>query len=560
MRPLRLIVVVALMSIGNARGQETTPTFPLGDVVGVPTSDVAGSPNSLARRPSLGTRLATWRPISRWLSRTLATQETVAAPATVDPSQPAGGTDATAPPAPAVNPAEGDPGATQPARGDPARATAAGTEGTSPGSVPISANPAAVDIIAGTGALGRLLGFDKDSGIRLGGLWIGDTSGVLSGGKNPGAWAFNSLTIADLNLDMEKLFGLTGGSFGIEFLQFTGQNTNGLAGAFPGFDSIEAGPPFLRNQLYELWYRQTLFDDKLIIRIGKSVPTYDFNNVSRPVPVGDDPSAAIPAVTALAYTPVFVNPTMLGVIPGYYNSATGITATLAPTKSVYLNYGAYDGNAANPNPALNGTGLSGPQFNGYYFHIGEFGYSYRVGEERKPGNFGVGVWGQTGKLNNFYGGPQLNGALGMYLFGAQRLWYRNPGVDNSGVSGFYQYGVNDSNALHARQYVGGGLTAFGLIPGRPDDSFGAGLNCTWLTGGVYSANAFYGEPYGTPLTNQMRPSQLMFQCYYQMKVVNGVFFQTNLTDIPTPGIPSQTANHPSFPNALAITLRLTVLF
>ena len=296
--------------------------------------------------------------------------------------------------------------------------------------------------------------------------------------------------------------GWSGASFGTEFLQFSGQNTNGLAGAFPGFDSIEAGPPFVRNELYELWYRQALFDNKLIFRIGKSVPTFDFNNVVRPVPV-DDPAAAIPAVTALAYTPIFVNPTMLGVIPGYYNSATGITTTLAPTKSVYLNYGFYDGNAANPNPLLTGTGLSGPHFNGYYFHIGEFGHSYRLGTQSKPGNFGIGVWGQTGKLNNSTGG-QSNGAIGMYLFGAQRLWFRNPGVDNSGVSGFYQFGVNDSNALHARQYVGGGLTAFGLVPGRPDDSFGLGLNCTWLTGGDSSADAFYGKPYGTVLP-QMPP-------------------------------------------------------
>ena len=77
----------------------------------------------------------------------------------------------------------------------------------------------------------------------------------------------------------------------------------------------------------------------------------------------------------------------------------------------------------------------------------------------------------------------------MYLFGAQRLWFRNPGVDSSGVSGFYQFGANDSNALHARQYVGGGLTAFGLVPGRPDDSFGLGLNCTWLTQVPSSADA-----------------------------------------------------------------------
>ena len=176
---------------------------------------------------------------------------------------------------------------------------------------------------------GRALGLGEESGIRLGGIWVGDTSGILSGGQNPGQWALNSLTILDLNLDADRLIGLKGGSFGTEFLDFTGQNTNGLAGAFPGFDSIEAGPPFNRNELYQLWYRQSLFDDKLIFRIGKSVPTFDFNNVVRPVPVGD-PAAAIPAVTALAYTPIFVNPTMLGVIPGYYNSATGITTTFGP--------------------------------------------------------------------------------------------------------------------------------------------------------------------------------------------------------------------------------------
>ena len=337
-------------------------------------------------------------------------------------------------------------------------------------------------------------------------------------------------------------------------MQFAGQNTNGLAGAFPGFDSIEAGPPLTRNQLYQLWFRQALFDDKLIFRIGKSVPTYDFNNVVRPVPTGD-PSAAIPAVTALAYTPIFVNPTMLGVIPGYYNSATGITTTFAPTKSIYLNYGFYDGNLA----AGHQTGFSGPRFDGYYFHIGEFGFSYRVGPERKPGNFGVGVWGQTGKLSDLKGGT-TNGAVGMYLFGAQRLWFRHPGVDNSGISGFYQFGANDSNALHARQYVGGGLTAFGLVPRRPDDSFGLGLNCTWLTQGVDSAQIFY-LPRDYDFVPSLRPSQLMFQCYYQMQLAPGWFFQTNLTDIPTPGIPPLTTEHRnSFPNALAITLRLTVLF
>ena len=420
------------------------------------------------------------------------------------------------------------------------------TGGAAAGSQPISANPAATDIIAGTGALGRLLGFDEDSGVRFGGLWIGDSSGVLSGGADPGKWGGLSLTIADLNFDTDKLFGWKGGSIGIEYLNFYGSTINSLAGAFPGFDSLEAGPPFNRNSLYELWFRQVLLDDKLIVRIGKSVPTYDFGNVIRPVPVAD-PAAAIPAVTSLAYTPVFVNPTMLGVIPGYYNSATGITATVLPMKSTYLSYGFYDGNLAKGVQ----TGLEGPHFNGYYFHIGEAGFAYRLGQQRKPGNFGVGVWGQTGKLHTSTGGID-NGANGVYLFGAQRLWFRRPGVDNSGVSGFYQFGANNSNALSARDYVGGGLTAFGMVPGRPDDSFGFGLAWTALTTGDFSV-----LPLGTGIDKaepRLRSNQLMLQWYYQMKIVNGIFAQAALTEIPTPGI------GPNTPNALAITLRLTVLF
>ena len=78
----------------------------------------------------------------------------------------------------------------------------------------------------------------------------------------------------------------------------------------------------------------------------------------------------IPAVSGLLYTPIFVNPTILGFLPGYYNSAYGVTATLAPSKSWYLSLGTYDGNGARGVQ----TGLETlPTFNGYRFQIGEIG-------------------------------------------------------------------------------------------------------------------------------------------------------------------------------------------
>ena len=89
----------------------------------------------------------------------------------------------------------------------PAPAESRGDGGGDRGRTSVSSNPAAVNIVTGTGALGRLLGLDEESGVRLGGLWIGDASGILAGGSSPGRWGLNGLTVVDLNLDGQKLFG-----------------------------------------------------------------------------------------------------------------------------------------------------------------------------------------------------------------------------------------------------------------------------------------------------------------------------------------------------------------
>ena len=67
-------------------------------------------------------------------------------------------------------------------------------------------------------AWGACLGFGKESGIHLGGLWVGDANYPLSGGANPGTWSFNCLFILDMGLDLNKLLNISGAMFGAEFL------------------------------------------------------------------------------------------------------------------------------------------------------------------------------------------------------------------------------------------------------------------------------------------------------------------------------------------------------
>jgi porin len=417
----------------------------------------------------------------------------------------------------------------------------------------ITGNPAAVNDLAGTGTAGRLLHIPESLGIRLGGVWLADTNGLISGGDQPGKWSWNSALIVSLSVDAEKLINWPGASFGIQFLQFNGEPTNAQAGSVQGYNSLPGSDPLDRSELYQLWYRQSLFAERVIFRIGKLVPTYDFNNVARPVPTHDS-ELDIPAVTGLLYTPIFVNPTLLGAIGGYYNSVSGATVSVAPTQYTYLRYGFYDGNVARGVQ----TGLMGPQFNGYYFNIWEGGADW-VLSERYPGQFGAGLWYQTGEL----GGPKgvsQNGTGGFYMFGGQRIWSNHAhkipidrggsengrrktvapadyGRQHASISAFFQFGVNNSETLPVNQYFGLGLTGFGLVARRPGDSIGVGLSWAWLNPNLFD-----------------RSSELMLQGYYQAQLIGATFLQPALTYIPTPGASR------SLGGAWALTFRLTLLF
>ena len=218
----------------------------------------------------------------------------------------------------------------------------------------------------------------EDSGIRLGGLWIADTDALCRGGvyySTAKKICRHKFACIRSSIDAEKLCNLKNGSFGAEFLRLNGQDVNAYAGTAQGYNSLVDPPPLNRSELYQLWYRQTFIDDKLIIRVGKSVPTYDFNNVIRPVTTSNS-AIAIPAITALIYTPIFVNSSMLGVLPGYYNSAWGITVTAIPSKTSYISYGVYDGNLARGIQ----TGIRAwPTINSYTFQIAEGGHSLGIG-------------------------------------------------------------------------------------------------------------------------------------------------------------------------------------
>jgi porin len=177
-----------------------------------------------------------------------------------------------------------------------------------------------------------------------------------------------------------------------------------------------------------------------------------------------------------------------------------------------------------------------PTFNGYYFNIGEIGTNWTLGEGNHPGQFGIGLWHQTGILTA--PGVTQDGASGVYLFGSQRIAHGvNERVPSSGVSTFFQFGASNSQTSPINQYYGAGVTGFGLIGNRAVDSMGIGAAFSRLNPVLFA-----------------RPSELMFQAYYQAHLFAATFLQPTVSFIPTPGVA------PNLPPTLTTTMRLTVLF
>lgn len=439
-----------------------------------------------------------------------------------------------------------------------------------PDEVGVAGNPA-IDVLFGSGLLGRTLGFDEESGIHLGGLWVGNADVMLTGGlpinpqtsqldpvggKSPSKGTFNSLFILGGNIDLGKYSPLKGGSLGAAFLQYNGQASNANAGALPGYNGINGQAPYNRSELYELWYKQTLLDDRLTFRLGKSVPTFEFNNVLRSLVIaGEKPF--IPSISGLLYSPVFINPTLLGVMPGYYNSAWGLSTTVTPMQNTSVAYGVYDGSNANQTQ----TGLhAGPIFNNGIFNIGEVGQQW--GGDL-PGRLAVGGWGQTGTVSTpIIGGPTSKGAMGTYALATNRLAHVIRQDGEGSVIGYMQYGINNSRIMPVNQYAGGGISGFGLIPHRPKDSIGLGVAVSWLN--TPTVGSISSPPHPTRInTSNM---QFMSQFYYQAHVIGDVYFTPAFTYIPNPGQPVSynlgegSSYNSSYPSSTSLIFQLTTLF
>lgn len=256
--------------------------------------------------------------------------------------------------------------------------------------------------------------------------WVAiDYSKVVRGGLDTEGDAFRHVFGLDLTWETESLLGWQGGTFFLEFLNQNGQSGSDEVGDFQGVGNWDADG---RTQIAEIWFRQSLFEDRLAIKVGKIDANADFAYTDYASEFINGSASTLPT------NPLF---------PTYPDSAFGVDVFVNPVEWLYAGAGLFDGALGEGVP----TGSRGPDtlFDepADLYLMGEVGVTWTLGEgggDAGDGRAAVGAWHHTGTLAEWAGG-EADGTHGFYVLAEQTVWRENPDRegDEQGLGVFAQY-------------------------------------------------------------------------------------------------------------------------
>jgi len=236
---------------------------------------------------------------------------------------------------------------------------------------------------------------------------------------------------------------------------------------------IEALPA---TRLFELYFDQKLFNDKVSVRFGQLAADAEFL-LSEGGGVFINGTWGWPSITA---------EDLPDGGPAYPIATPGIRLGLYPTKNTALLVALYNGEPAPPCTAddaqvCNKHGLDF-DIDGPPLLFAEGTYSYNQGAGQLPGTVKLGGWNHFGNFDTLRDPVRIiDGDYGLYAIIDQMI-YRLPGEgDPKGVSVFGRVIGAPSNRNLVDIYWEVGLVFTGMMASRPNDILGIGFAYTGIS-------------------------------------------------------------------------------
>jgi porin len=333
-----------------------------------------------------------------------------------------------------------------------------------------------------------------DSGILFEPVYIGEVFTNARGGiSTEDATQYQALFDLATTVEFEKLRIPLPGKF---FMLAQTTHGRGLTEDFVGdaqvLSNIDSGDNITR--VNEYWWEFSLLDENVTVRLGKQDLNTEFLYMD---------TAADFVQSAFGLTPALVLPT-------YPDPSMGAVVLAQLTDAWQLKLGVWDAFAFGGR-----WGISG---NNTVLAVGELEYVYALICESLTGTLAMGAgYLSDGELE----GAALDASSGYYLQLEQQV-YRECVCDpcnSQGLAVFAAYYPRFLGATKLAEGIGdsavAGLVYQGLLPGRDEDLFGAGMTWAELSRGG---------------TNQ----ETVFEVFYKVEVSSHLSLQPDLQYIVTP--------------------------
>jgi porin len=380
-------------------------------------------------------------------------------------------------------------------------------------------------------------------------LFITDPFVNTTGGRRQGFSEYDLFGL-DVLFDTDKLLGWPGGEFRIGFANNSGTS---LSRSFVGnnFPIQLADVASPNPRLTYLSYTQSLFDDKLSVRLGRLT----INSVYGEEFAG---SQYFKAFTSVAFDLVplglFLNAP--GAF-GYPLTTWGARVKFEPVESFYAMVGCYNGDPGVKEGDRNGVDFS---LRGPAFVIGEVGYRRNYGKDATglPGNVKIGAYFNGGSALVFDSGlagqpsETVQDRYGFYVLADQALARWGDPAEKRHLGAFAAFVcAPDQRVNQVPYFFDAGLVAYGFLPSRPRDFAGFGLAYGSYSGDLRRAEEVQAA---TDLAVGVQKWEMTLEWTYGYTVRPGLLVQPDLQYLINP------AGSKAVPNALAIGLNIVFNF
>src|SRR5580704_7694317 len=201
------------------------------------------------------------------------------------------------------------------------------------------------------GNMGGLRPFLAQYGISLALQETSEVLGNVTGGIHKG-FEYDGLTQMLLQLDTNRAFGWYGGTFDASALQIHGRNLS--ADNLATLQTASGIEGDRATRLWELWYQQKMFDDKIDVKIGQQSLDQEFMTSTN----------SNYFVNTMMGWPMLPSADLPGGGPAYPLSALGIRVRAHPSDSVTVLAGVFNGSPTDNKPGdsqqVNQSGTSFP--------------------------------------------------------------------------------------------------------------------------------------------------------------------------------------------------------